>query len=145
MVEKTKNHWLGKIIVGQILLGGVGTLGDARLEHVSHQHMVWSFSSVEGVSGIPQSKGQVAPATPPPPPVAPVTPPPPPLSAEVFLPPPPLEVSQPPPGKMCPTFSIFTLSLSFSPVFPRNPQGSSEPRLCYTSPVFEGSLLTEPL
>ncbi|XP_029402350.1 ABI gene family member 3 isoform X2 [Mus pahari] len=58
-----------------------------------------TLGSAEGASGIPQSKGQVAPATPPPPPppVTPVTPPPPPLTAEVFLPPPPLEVSQPPP------------------------------------------------
>lgn len=54
-------------------------------------------AGAEGASGIPQSKGQVAPATPPPPPIAPVTPPPPPLPAEIFLPPPPMEVSQPPP------------------------------------------------
>uniref|UniRef100_A0A8I5ZSD9 ABI gene family member 3 n=1 Tax=Rattus norvegicus TaxID=10116 RepID=A0A8I5ZSD9_RAT len=60
-------------------------------------YMVWSFSSAEGASGIPQSKGQVAPATPPPPPIAPVTPPPPPLPAEIFLLPPPMEESQPPP------------------------------------------------
>ncbi|XP_017170197.1 ABI gene family member 3 isoform X2 [Mus musculus] len=69
---------------------------DGKLSAASSASSLASAGSAEGASGIPQSKGQVAPATPPPPPVAPVTPPPPPLSAEVFLPPPPLEVSQPP-------------------------------------------------
>ncbi|XP_017170198.1 ABI gene family member 3 isoform X3 [Mus musculus] len=68
---------------------------DGKLSAASSASSLAS-AGAEGASGIPQSKGQVAPATPPPPPVAPVTPPPPPLSAEVFLPPPPLEVSQPP-------------------------------------------------
>ncbi|XP_028610790.1 ABI gene family member 3 isoform X4 [Grammomys surdaster] len=70
---------------------------DGKLSAASSASSLASAGSAEGASGIPQSKGQVAPATPPPPPVASVTPPPPPLSAEVFLPPPPLEVSQPPP------------------------------------------------
>ncbi|XP_028610788.1 ABI gene family member 3 isoform X2 [Grammomys surdaster] len=69
---------------------------DGKLSAASSASSLAS-AGAEGASGIPQSKGQVAPATPPPPPVASVTPPPPPLSAEVFLPPPPLEVSQPPP------------------------------------------------
>ncbi|XP_029339779.1 ABI gene family member 3 isoform X2 [Mus caroli] len=74
---------------------------DGKLSAASSASSLAS-AGAEGASGIPQSKGQVAPATPPPPPVAPVTPPPPPLSAEVFLPPPPLEVSQPPPDAELP-------------------------------------------
>ncbi|GAB1296707.1 ABI gene family member 3 [Apodemus speciosus] len=92
---------------------------DGKLSAASSASSLASAGSAEGASGIPQSKGQVAPATPPPPPVAPatpppppppvapatpppppvapVTPPPPPLSAEVFLLPPLPEVSQPPP------------------------------------------------
>ncbi|XP_076792038.1 ABI gene family member 3 isoform X2 [Arvicanthis niloticus] len=71
---------------------------DGKLSAASSASSLAS-AGAEGASGISQSKGQVAPATPPPPPVAPVTPPPPPLSAEVFLPPPPppLEVSPRPP------------------------------------------------
>lgn len=70
---------------------------DGKLSAASSVSSLASAGSAEGASGIPQSKGQVAPATPPPPPIAPVTPPPPPLPAEIFLPPPPMEVSQPPP------------------------------------------------
>ncbi|XP_055476325.1 ABI gene family member 3 isoform X1 [Psammomys obesus] len=80
---------------------------DGKLSAASSASSLASAGSAEGASGIPQSKGQVAPATPPPPPVAPATPPPPPaapgtpppppISAEVFLPPPPLEeLFQPP-------------------------------------------------
>ncbi|XP_051014332.1 ABI gene family member 3 [Acomys russatus] len=68
-----------------------------KLSAASSASSLASAGSAEGASGVPQPKGQVAPATPPPPPVVPATPPPPPISAEVFLPPPPLEVSQPPP------------------------------------------------
>ncbi|XP_021497287.2 ABI gene family member 3 isoform X2 [Meriones unguiculatus] len=81
---------------------------DGKLSAASSASSLAS-AGAEGASGIPQSKGQVAPATPPPPPVAPATPPPPPaapgtpppppISAEVFLPPPPLEeLFQPPPA-----------------------------------------------
>ncbi|KAM7334143.1 hypothetical protein ACRRTK_007463 [Alexandromys fortis] len=67
---------------------------DGKLSAASSVSSLTSVGSAEGASGIPQSKGQAATATPPPPP-APATPPPP-VSAEVFLPPPPLEVSQAP-------------------------------------------------
>lgn len=82
---------------------------DGKLSAASSASSLASAGSAEGASGIPQSKGQVAPATPPPPPpvapatppppppVAPATPPPPPLSDEDFLLPPLPEVSQPPP------------------------------------------------
>ncbi|XP_052050548.1 ABI gene family member 3 isoform X2 [Apodemus sylvaticus] len=82
---------------------------DGRLSAASSASSLASAGSAEGASGIPQSKGQVAPATPPPPPpaapatppppppVASATPPPPPLSPEVFLLSPLPEVSQLPP------------------------------------------------
>ncbi|XP_076399319.1 ABI gene family member 3 isoform X2 [Peromyscus maniculatus bairdii] len=73
---------------------------DGKLSAASSASSLAS-AGAEGAGGIPQSKGQAASNTPPPPPLAPATPPPP-LLAPAIPPPPPLALATPPPPPLAP-------------------------------------------